>query len=165
MTSSGCKIIFEFLDLLTNSQQSLWWDHNLIFLFCHILILVNLVYLLVAGQRKNMHLIANNLHVWRWQSSKRDCCIFKFYITKLHLITWCSYSCTSYLLLYVYGAIFLSSFLWFLNVLSNLFVCVRIVIGLLVIELLGFYPIDPYPSLLLYICIVCLSFIINQFPL
>ena len=31
---------------------------------------------------------------------------------------------------------------------------VRIVIGLLVIELLGFYPIDPYLSLLLYICFV-----------
>jgi len=36
----------------------------------------------------------------------------------------------------------------------SVIVYVRIVIGLLVIELLGFYPIDPYPLLLLYICIV-----------
>ena len=28
VTSSGCKIIFEFSDLSTNSKQSLWWDHN-----------------------------------------------------------------------------------------------------------------------------------------
>ena len=39
---------------------------------------------------------------------------------------------------------------------SSLRESVRIVIGLL-----GFYPIDPYPSLLLYM--YCLSFIINQF--
>jgi len=35
-------------------------------------------------------------------------------------------------------------------------------IGLLVIELLGFYPIDPYPFFLLYICIV--SFYYQSIP-
>ena len=39
---------------------------------------------------------------------------------------------------------------------------VKIVIELLVIELLGFYPIDPYPSLLLYICIVSPFIILSK---
>jgi len=47
---------------------------------------------------------------------------------------------------------------------SCMYVSVRIVIRLLVIVLLGFYPIDPYPSLVLYKCIVS-PLLINQFLL
>ena len=45
---------------------------------------------------------------------------------------------------------------------SNL-ICVRIVIRLLIIKLLGFYPIDSYPSLLLYIVLSLLYYQFNSF--
>jgi len=42
-------------------------------------------------------------------------------------------------------------------------ICVRIVIRLLIIKLLGFYPIDSYPSLLLYIVLSLLYYQFNSF--